>query len=240
MTVIATASDPRFRVSRVDIDREGPTYAVDTLRDLHAGYPPPRSRPTCSSSPAPTHWRRSPPGTTPTRSGLAGFVGVTRPGHTLSFHGLPEAAVSWSRSRPSRSPRRTAALASRPASRSATSSPTVCGSTSPNEGSTGRLPHERHRHPRRRGPGDLRRPRRPPVEHPAAVGTPRCPRRSSIRLPSRARPLATPSTTSSPRSTRARRGLPPRPTGDERLGATPPKSRRRPRRPRRGTACRSA
>ncbi|BAK36614.1 nicotinate-nucleotide adenylyltransferase [Microlunatus phosphovorus NM-1] len=36
MTVIATASNPRFSVSRVDIDRGGPTYTVDTLRDLHA------------------------------------------------------------------------------------------------------------------------------------------------------------------------------------------------------------
>ncbi|WP_099047970.1 nicotinate-nucleotide adenylyltransferase [Mycobacterium lehmannii] len=36
MTVIATASNPRFSVSRVDIDRGGPTYTKDTLRDLHA------------------------------------------------------------------------------------------------------------------------------------------------------------------------------------------------------------
>jgi nicotinate-nucleotide adenylyltransferase len=35
MTVIATASNPRFWVSRVDIDRQGPTYTIDTLRDLH-------------------------------------------------------------------------------------------------------------------------------------------------------------------------------------------------------------
>ncbi|GAA3614391.1 nicotinate-nucleotide adenylyltransferase [Microlunatus ginsengisoli] len=34
MTVIATASNPRFTVSRVDIDRPGETYTVDTLRDL--------------------------------------------------------------------------------------------------------------------------------------------------------------------------------------------------------------
>jgi nicotinate-nucleotide adenylyltransferase len=34
MTVIATASNPRFSVSRVDIDRPGMTYTVDTLRDL--------------------------------------------------------------------------------------------------------------------------------------------------------------------------------------------------------------
>jgi nicotinate-nucleotide adenylyltransferase len=39
MTVIATASNPRFSVSRVDIDRGGPTYTRDTLRDLHALNP---------------------------------------------------------------------------------------------------------------------------------------------------------------------------------------------------------
>lgn len=36
MTVIATAANPRFSVSRVDIDRAGPTYTKDTLRDLAA------------------------------------------------------------------------------------------------------------------------------------------------------------------------------------------------------------
>lgn len=39
MTVIATASNPRFRVSRVEIDRDGPTYTVDTLRTLGADNP---------------------------------------------------------------------------------------------------------------------------------------------------------------------------------------------------------
>jgi nicotinate-nucleotide adenylyltransferase len=39
MTVIATASNPRFWVSRVDIERGGPTYTIDTLRDLHAELP---------------------------------------------------------------------------------------------------------------------------------------------------------------------------------------------------------
>lgn len=34
MTVIATASNPRFSVSRIEVDREGPTYTVDTLRIL--------------------------------------------------------------------------------------------------------------------------------------------------------------------------------------------------------------
>jgi nicotinate-nucleotide adenylyltransferase len=39
MTVIATASNPRFSVSRVDVDRKGPTYTIDTLRDVHAARP---------------------------------------------------------------------------------------------------------------------------------------------------------------------------------------------------------
>ena len=39
MTVVATASNPRFRVSRVDIDRGGPTYTIDTLRDFAAAMP---------------------------------------------------------------------------------------------------------------------------------------------------------------------------------------------------------
>ncbi len=39
MTVIATASNPRFSVSRVDVDRAGPTYTIDTLRELHEAQP---------------------------------------------------------------------------------------------------------------------------------------------------------------------------------------------------------
>ena len=36
MTVIATASNPLFRVSRIEVEREGPTYTVETLRALKA------------------------------------------------------------------------------------------------------------------------------------------------------------------------------------------------------------
>ena len=36
MTVIATASNPAFTVSRLEIDHPGPTYTVDTLRRLRA------------------------------------------------------------------------------------------------------------------------------------------------------------------------------------------------------------
>src|SRR5215467_3649703 len=71
MTVIATASNPRFSVSRVDIDRPGPTYTIDTLRDLRAAAGP-----------------------VDELFGLAHFVGCTRPGHRLSGAGLPDGKVS--------------------------------------------------------------------------------------------------------------------------------------------------
>ena len=64
MTVVATASNPRFTVSRVDIDRGGPTYTIDTLRDLRRRFPDATS----TSSPAPTRWPRSSPGATPRSS----------------------------------------------------------------------------------------------------------------------------------------------------------------------------
>jgi nicotinate-nucleotide adenylyltransferase len=34
MTVIATASNPKFSVSRTEVKRDGPTYTIDTLRSL--------------------------------------------------------------------------------------------------------------------------------------------------------------------------------------------------------------
>jgi nicotinate-nucleotide adenylyltransferase len=34
MTVIATSSNPRFSVSRIEIERPGPTYAIETLQQL--------------------------------------------------------------------------------------------------------------------------------------------------------------------------------------------------------------
>jgi nicotinate-nucleotide adenylyltransferase len=36
MTVIATASNPLFGVSRMEVDRDGPTYTVETLKSLKA------------------------------------------------------------------------------------------------------------------------------------------------------------------------------------------------------------
>ena len=45
MTVIATATNPAFTVSRLEIDHEGPTYTVDTLRRLMSAE--------CSAHPLP-------------------------------------------------------------------------------------------------------------------------------------------------------------------------------------------
>jgi nicotinate-nucleotide adenylyltransferase len=38
MTVIAISSNPHFRVSRLEIERGGPTYTVDTLKALKGEY----------------------------------------------------------------------------------------------------------------------------------------------------------------------------------------------------------
>ena len=38
MTVLGTASHGRFQVSRVEIDRKGPTYTADTMETLHDFY----------------------------------------------------------------------------------------------------------------------------------------------------------------------------------------------------------
>ena len=95
MTVIATASDPRFRVSRVDVDREGPTYTVDTLRDLRAEYDAASVQTElffitgADALASIASWRES-----DEVLGLAHFVGVTRPGHALTDPGLPEGSVT--------------------------------------------------------------------------------------------------------------------------------------------------
>jgi nicotinate-nucleotide adenylyltransferase len=39
MTFLATVSNPHFSVSRIEIDRPGASYTIDTMRDLAARYP---------------------------------------------------------------------------------------------------------------------------------------------------------------------------------------------------------
>ncbi len=97
MTVVATAADPRFRVTRVDIDRSGPTYTVETLRDLRAEAERERSGRqiewffiTGADALAEIlQWRDAAEIFEHTH-----LIGVTRPGHELADPGLPHAQVS--------------------------------------------------------------------------------------------------------------------------------------------------
>lgn len=92
MTVVATASDPRFRVSRVDIDRDGPTFTADTLRDLRAEYGPDAEFFFITGADALARiltWRDP-----HEVLDQAHLVGVTRPGHTLEDPGLPPGTVT--------------------------------------------------------------------------------------------------------------------------------------------------
>ena len=89
--LIATASNPRFTVSRVDIDRAGPTYTIDTLRELK------KQRPAAElffitgadAIAQILSWRDH-----DELWDLAHFVAVSRPGHVLSTAGLPTDDVS--------------------------------------------------------------------------------------------------------------------------------------------------
>ncbi|WP_420329780.1 nicotinate-nucleotide adenylyltransferase [Mycolicibacterium aromaticivorans] len=98
MTVIATAANPRFSVSRVDIDRGGATYTSDTLRDLRALNPDAdlyfiTGADALASILSWQNWEEL--------FALAKFVGVSRPGYELNgqhivaaFDQLPEGALS--------------------------------------------------------------------------------------------------------------------------------------------------
>jgi nicotinate-nucleotide adenylyltransferase len=92
MTVIATASNPRFSVSRVDIDRDGPTYTIDTLNDLREVYGAGSEMFFITGADALAQiitWHRA-----DDLFRLAHFIGVTRPGHHLSDPGFPEGRIN--------------------------------------------------------------------------------------------------------------------------------------------------
>ena len=92
MTVIATASNPRFSVSRVDIDRGGLTYTIDTLRELSAERGPDTDLFFITGADALEQifsWHDA-----EDVFDLAHFIGVTRPGHQLADPGLPPGKVS--------------------------------------------------------------------------------------------------------------------------------------------------
>jgi nicotinate-nucleotide adenylyltransferase len=92
MTVIATASNPRFSVSRVDIDRPGPTYTIDTLRELREVNGPGTDLYFITGADALANiltWHD-----VDDLFSLAHFIGCTRPGHRLTGAGLPDGKVS--------------------------------------------------------------------------------------------------------------------------------------------------
>jgi nicotinate-nucleotide adenylyltransferase len=92
MTVIATASNPRFHVSRADIDRDGPTYTVDTLRDMRAIFGADTELYFITGADALARilgWKDALEMLT-----MAHFVGVTRPGFELSDAHLPADTVT--------------------------------------------------------------------------------------------------------------------------------------------------
>jgi nicotinate-nucleotide adenylyltransferase len=91
MTVIATASNPRFWVSRVDIDRPGPTFTIDTTRDIRDQRP--RAElffiTGADALAQILSWKDAGEALQ-----LARFVGVTRPGYDLTDDHLPSDAVT--------------------------------------------------------------------------------------------------------------------------------------------------
>jgi nicotinate-nucleotide adenylyltransferase len=91
MAVIATASNPQFSVSRIDIDRQGPTYTIDTLTELRAGRPD-ADLVFITGADAVSQiggWK-----CVENLWDLAQFVAVSRPGHELTISTLPVRGVS--------------------------------------------------------------------------------------------------------------------------------------------------
>jgi nicotinate-nucleotide adenylyltransferase len=91
MTVIATASNPRFTVSRADIDRDGPTYTIDTLTEMHDAYPDAQLFFITGADALEQilSWRKA-----DEMFEYAHFIGVTRPGYHLNGEHLPQGAVT--------------------------------------------------------------------------------------------------------------------------------------------------
>ncbi len=94
MTVVATASNPRFTVSRVDIDRGGPTYTIDTLRELSAQMPSAELYFITGADALGDifTWRDA-----DELFELARFVGCTRPGYAMdaqTLNGIPPERVT--------------------------------------------------------------------------------------------------------------------------------------------------
>ena len=91
MSVVATASNPQFKVSRVDVDRPGYNYTVDTLNELNQQFPD-ADLFFISGADAIAQiiaWKDI-----DSVWGLAHFVAVSRPGHKLKLPKAPQGAIS--------------------------------------------------------------------------------------------------------------------------------------------------
>jgi nicotinate-nucleotide adenylyltransferase len=82
MTVLATATNPAFSVSRIDIDRPGLTYTIDTLRELREDHPDAELFFITGADALAQilDWRSA-----DEMFSMAHFVGVTRPGYELAL-----------------------------------------------------------------------------------------------------------------------------------------------------------
>lgn len=92
MTVVATASNPRFSVSRIEVDRPGPTYTIDTLRALREEYVDAELFFITGADALGQilGWRGA-----DELFSLAHFVGVTRPGYEpVALDAFPDGAVT--------------------------------------------------------------------------------------------------------------------------------------------------
>jgi len=81
MTVIATAANPDFDVSRLEVDRPGLTYTIDTLRALHDEYGPAAELFFITGADAVWEivgWKDA-----EEIAGLATYIAATRPGYDL-------------------------------------------------------------------------------------------------------------------------------------------------------------
>jgi nicotinate-nucleotide adenylyltransferase len=91
MTVLATASNPDFDVSRMEVDRPGVTYTVDTLKALRDSHGPGTELFFITGADAVLEivsWKDA-----ATVAGMVTFIAATRPGHDLAAAKLAHEAA---------------------------------------------------------------------------------------------------------------------------------------------------
>jgi len=93
MTVIATAANPDFEVSRMEIDRPGPTFTADTMAEMRRSLGPAAELYFVSGADAVWEiltWKDA------ERLGnLCSFIAATRPGYDLAGFEERLKALSW-------------------------------------------------------------------------------------------------------------------------------------------------